>query len=148
MVLISVDLPQPLGPRIAICSPLAMRSEISCSTIFSPRATEACSSSTKLPRSAVITKSLKVTESAAVVILSARARADEDDPRGAADGLQFFAHGARSVRCGGRSKPGSSLCAEIEPVKIGAMRKGIAMVGHGSRSRFGEQRVPEAKASK
>src|SRR5260370_11317787 len=62
-----VDCPQALGRRIARCSPLAMRSEISCSTIFSPRATEACSSSTKLPRSVVITKSLKLTETAPLV---------------------------------------------------------------------------------
>src|SRR5579883_1394897 len=67
MVLMRVDLPQPLGPRMATCSPLAICREISCRTIFSPRATEACSRWTKLPRSEGMAKSLKLTETGAVV---------------------------------------------------------------------------------
>src|SRR5437588_271847 len=169
---------------MAICSPLAMRSEISCSTIFSPRATEACSKSTKLARSELITKSLKLTESAAVVTtwnplkletlpwrlalgtstcrpadrippychheggfcprdlllalkgcylgLRARTRADENDSCGLAHGLQFFAHGPRSERGCGRRKPGASLRGELQPVKIGVMRKRIATINNGS----------------
>src|SRR5579864_2217173 len=40
MVLINVDLPQPLGPMMAMCSPALMLSEKSSSTILSPRITE------------------------------------------------------------------------------------------------------------
>src|ERR1017187_8175550 len=40
MVLISVDLPQPLGPRMATCSPTPMRRLTSRSTIFLPRITQ------------------------------------------------------------------------------------------------------------
>src|ERR1700738_4155285 len=40
MVLINVDLPQPLGPMMAICSPALMLSVKSSSTILSPRITE------------------------------------------------------------------------------------------------------------
>src|SRR5437868_6920346 len=39
MVLMSVDLPQPFGPRMATCSPASMRRFTSCSTTLSPRAT-------------------------------------------------------------------------------------------------------------
>src|ERR1700741_682724 len=45
MVLINVDLPQPLGPRMAMCSPQAMRRVRACSTTFRPRATDTCSNS-------------------------------------------------------------------------------------------------------
>src|SRR5579871_1182827 len=39
MVLMRVDLPQPLGPRIAICSPALTERLMSWRTMFSPRAT-------------------------------------------------------------------------------------------------------------
>src|ERR1700676_13161 len=39
MVLISVDLPQPFGPRMAACSPAWMRRAMSWRTVFSPRIT-------------------------------------------------------------------------------------------------------------
>src|ERR1022692_5105909 len=45
MVLMSVDLPHPLGPRMATCSPTPMRRLTSRSTIFSPRITQTRSSS-------------------------------------------------------------------------------------------------------
>src|SRR5438445_9609930 len=136
MVLIRVDLPQPLGPRMAMCSPLEMCNEISCSTTFSPRATEACSRSTKLPRSEVITKSLKLTETAALVTcdlgrLHARTRADEENSRGLVKGLQFFAHGSRSERGSGCGERGAGLRDEVEPAESGPMGKGIAVITEG-----------------
>src|SRR5580698_6483446 len=45
MVLMSVDLPQPLGPRMATCSPTPIRKLTSRSTVFSPRITQTRSSS-------------------------------------------------------------------------------------------------------
>src|ERR1035441_1980619 len=45
MVLISVDLPQPLGPRMATCSPTPTRRLTSRRTVFSPRITHTRSSS-------------------------------------------------------------------------------------------------------
>src|SRR6202011_806570 len=47
MVLMRVDLPQPLGPRMAMCSPAAMERLMSCRTVLSPRATLTCWSSRK-----------------------------------------------------------------------------------------------------
>src|SRR6266702_488479 len=47
MVLISVDLPQPLGPRMAMCSPASTRRLMSWRTVFSPRAMLTFSSSRK-----------------------------------------------------------------------------------------------------
>src|ERR1035437_5514616 len=47
MVLISVDLPQPLGPRMATCSPASIFRLMSCRTVLAPRATLTCSSSRK-----------------------------------------------------------------------------------------------------
>src|SRR5277367_958329 len=40
MVLMNVDLPQPLGPRMATCSPAWMRRVMLWRTVFSPRITE------------------------------------------------------------------------------------------------------------
>src|SRR5690242_19715647 len=40
MVLMSVDFPQPFGPRMATCSPGSMRSVMLCRTVFNPRATD------------------------------------------------------------------------------------------------------------
>src|SRR2546428_11591178 len=152
MVLIRVDLPQPLGPRMAMCSPLEMRREISSSTTFSPRATEACSRSTKLPRSEVITKSLKLTETAALVTcdlgrLHARTRADEENSRGLVKGLQVFVHGSRIERGGGCGEPRAGVRDEFEPVEIGPMGKRIAAISDGARGNLGEQRVPKAAAA-
>src|SRR5437899_12290443 len=149
MVLIRVDLPQPLGPRMAMCSPLEMCNEISCSTTFSPRATEACSRSTKLPRSEVITKSLKLTETAALVTcdlgrLHARTRADEENSRGLVKSLQFSAHGSRSERGSGCGEPRAGFRDEFEPVEIGQMGRRIAVISDWISGNFGKQHVHKA----
>src|ERR1700687_2040025 len=44
MVLISVDLPQPFGPKMHTCSPASMRKEMSSSAARSPRITVTCCS--------------------------------------------------------------------------------------------------------
>src|SRR4029077_15022024 len=44
MVLISVDLPQPFGPRMHTCSPASMRKEMSSRAATSPRITVTCCS--------------------------------------------------------------------------------------------------------
>jgi len=64
--------------------------------------------------------------------LGACPRADEDDSWGMADGLQFIAHGTWRKRGGGCREAYAGLPGELEPVKVGAMRKGITVVGHGS----------------
>src|SRR5579859_3686783 len=56
MVLISVDLPQPFGPRIHTCSPASMHREMSSSAARSPRITVTCFSASSgglLPLSAM-----------------------------------------------------------------------------------------------
>src|SRR5438874_6343870 len=85
MVLISVDLPQPFGPRMATCSPASMRRFTSCSTTLSPRATFTFSISRKEAiafriaaggpkNSARFLRCLQTLRILALVLLPARAR--------------------------------------------------------------------------
>src|SRR5258707_15830084 len=60
MVLINVDFPQPLGPRMATCSPAWRRRVMSCRTVFSTRMTEMCWESIRGTRSGAATGFLRI----------------------------------------------------------------------------------------